>query len=883
MKKFFSKLAIVLALALVITSLAGAGTVKAAAKPKLSKSEKKLFIGGSSVTGTKEKFKLSVLNAPKKYSIEWKTSNAKVASVKALKGVNARVTAVGTGKATITCMVKDTSSSITYKLESVVKVKKNVSSIKLGDISAKDIAIGKEFTLTATQFDKQGNEVTKGKGTTDILKWASSNDKVATVDQNGKVKIVGNGSVSITAYTVQGTGASVNKLEKASAKASLSFDVIVEGMTAVSQKNLNTVAVEFGQKISDTLTKDNISVRSVLTNSSLPIKAVTFNDAGTIAYVTIVTEFTDNMQYNVVYGEDTMSFLATKGTPVALEIGTELNNLSVACGTGDFNTATDGTKLKFRLLNEHGVDITPLNEDSSEYAIYESRITYSTPVESSSRVGYLINNKVFIYKAGDALTVNAKYIDGTTTLTASAVISAVSEATTIKVDAVTIIPAGKTGASYDWSRLSSKIALADSGYKIVARAKNSDGKYIYSDDPQSKFYFEEETHQAYTLSPDGTIYPRNVGITTAIVKFGSDKTAIGTFNVEVIDKRYAQDLVVTYKGRKLTQGEELLVSSMGDLDRVDLRIKAYDQTGVEMAIGTGDVKVNREGSTGPYFSTAADNGEVVATAYPSGGSNTGTKYTYTISVGNSSTFVVTLCVINPVYGANSTWKVEVDGNFDLAVKSGATGTSRELSFSLYEMKNGVKYSKVSTLYHLAGSGSTGDYYYKLFVDGKEIAETSLADNKFVTVTANGQTHTFSKVKPGTYVLRVYRKTANTANGNSSEYVTETSFVLTDSQSVPSVSMKNQTTSRSITATTDSGTVLAIFNDCFTVALNGNIVDSTRIGIGTANTDYIVYVNQYNNIKQITFNYVYVNEVIRIGNDDWTIQHYIPVDGVVFGN
>ncbi len=880
MKKIFSKLAIVLAFALVITALAGAGTVKAAANPRLSKTEKKLFVGGSSVSGTKDNFKLSVLNVPKKYSIEWKTSNDKVAAVKKLKGVNARVTSVGCGKATITCLVKDLGSSITYKLESVVKVKKNVASIKLSDVSAKDISIGKEFTLTATLFDKQGNEVTKGKGTTDILKWNSSDEKVATVDQNGKVAIVGSGSVSITAYTVQGTGVSVNKLEKASAKASLSFDVVVEGMTAVHQTTLNTVAAEFGQKISDTLTKDNVFVRSDLTKSSLPIKEITFNDAGTTAYITISTEFSDKMQYSVSFGDDTMSFLATKGTPVALEIGTENGNLSVACGSGDFSTATDGTKLKFKLLNEHGVDITPINEDSSEYLVYESRINYSTPVETSNRVGYIINNKIFIFRAGDSLTVNAKYTDGSTVLNASTVISAVSEATMIKVDAVTIIPAGKTGATYDWSKLSSKIALADSGFKIVARAKNADGKYIYSDDPQSKFYFEEETHLAYTLSPDGTIFPRSVGITTAIVKYGSDKTAVGTFNVEVIDKRFAQELQVTYKGRQLTQGEELLVSSMGDLDKVDLRLKAYDQTGVEMAIGTGDVRVNRESSVGPFFSVTQDNGAILCTAYPSGGSNTGTRYTYTISVGNSATFVVTLCVINPVYGANSTWKVEVDGNFDLAVNSNSTDASRELSFVLYEMKNGVKYSKASKLYHLAGSCSTGDYYYKLFVDGKEIPETSLADDKFQTVTADNTNHTLSKVKSGTYVLRVYRKTTNS---NSPEYVTETSFVLTDSQAVPTVSMKNQTTTRSITAAVDSGTVTAIFNDCFTVALNGSIVPVDKIVVGTANTDYIVYVNQYNGIKQITYNYIYVYEVVRIGNVDWTIRHYIPVDGVVFGN
>lgn len=70
-----------------------------------------------------------------------------------------------------------------------------VRSVSL-DIENKDIESGEEFTLTATVMPEDApiKEVS----------WSSSNKGVATVDENGKVKGVAEGSATITATTVDG-------------------------------------------------------------------------------------------------------------------------------------------------------------------------------------------------------------------------------------------------------------------------------------------------------------------------------------------------------------------------------------------------------------------------------------------------------------------------------------------------------------------------------------------------------------------------------------------------------------------------------------------------------------------------------------------------------
>ena len=114
-------------------------------------------------------------------SVTWSSSNPSVATVS-----NGKVTAVGTGSATITAAAggKSASCAVTVSAANVV-----VTGVTLSQTSLA-LNPGGSATLTAT--------VSPSNATDKSVTWSSSNPSVATVS-NGKVTAVGAGSATITA------------------------------------------------------------------------------------------------------------------------------------------------------------------------------------------------------------------------------------------------------------------------------------------------------------------------------------------------------------------------------------------------------------------------------------------------------------------------------------------------------------------------------------------------------------------------------------------------------------------------------------------------------------------------------------------------------------
>ena len=104
----------------------------------------------------------------------WTSSSSSIATV----DQNGKITAVSEGTATITAKAGDKTASCT------VTVKKNtvaVESVTL-DKSSLELTEGETATLTAS--------VKPDNATNKTVTWSSSNQSVATVDQNGTVTAV---------------------------------------------------------------------------------------------------------------------------------------------------------------------------------------------------------------------------------------------------------------------------------------------------------------------------------------------------------------------------------------------------------------------------------------------------------------------------------------------------------------------------------------------------------------------------------------------------------------------------------------------------------------------------------------------------------------------
>ena len=163
-------------------SSAGAAPEVAVSSVKLNRTSYSMDIN--------KKMQLSATVSPSSATdktVTWKTSNSAIASVDS----NGKVTAKKQGKATITAT---TSNGKTAKC--VVTVRKAATSIKL-DKTSMSINKGKTGQLKVSSFSPTTTYP-------NTITWKSNNEKVATVDKNGKVKGIKAGTATIYAKTWNG-------------------------------------------------------------------------------------------------------------------------------------------------------------------------------------------------------------------------------------------------------------------------------------------------------------------------------------------------------------------------------------------------------------------------------------------------------------------------------------------------------------------------------------------------------------------------------------------------------------------------------------------------------------------------------------------------------
>ena len=173
-------------------------------------------------------------------ALTWSTSNSTVATV----DQNGLVTAVGAGTATITATTVD-GSNLTASC--AVTVEPNVvlaASIELNQTSA-SATEGETLQLTATVMPEDATEKT--------VTWESSNEVVATVDQNGLVTAVAAGTATITATTIDGSGLSA------------SCEVTVNGVATVNNTlDADALSARCGEEKQLAVRMDNESLITAL-------------------------------------------------------------------------------------------------------------------------------------------------------------------------------------------------------------------------------------------------------------------------------------------------------------------------------------------------------------------------------------------------------------------------------------------------------------------------------------------------------------------------------------------------------------------------------------------------------------------------------------------
>ncbi|MBQ8798595.1 MAG: Ig-like domain-containing protein [Lachnospiraceae bacterium] len=412
MRSFSKKLAFVLAAAMVVTAIAPAASAKAADDMAINKSSQILYVneginhkGAAGVAegkGNVSEYDFYVKNKPedwkKTLKFEWTSSDEDVATV----NKSGLTTAVGVGKATISCKItKDGEVVTTAKTK--VTVKANAAEVEISNaatVSGQAYEVGKTVDLNRTMYDEEGNKTTKrGTYVTDYTEWLCDKEEGVEITQsNGKYTFTKPGEYTLWCRTYQSS-----KYTKTTAESDKITVTVVDTNFDIKQETSKKFTVFFGQK-SDVKLADVTVEQKVATelggveNVNYMVRNVVMASDGLSASIDTFVDFVHNAEYVVkIKGFTTQTFTASVGDPesMVVYVGNAVANRQVTVG------ATEN--LKYKLYDAKNVDVT--DKANSNLSSVDYEIVYSD--------GYtLTDNFLYFDEVGDYATVVATYHPG---------------------------------------------------------------------------------------------------------------------------------------------------------------------------------------------------------------------------------------------------------------------------------------------------------------------------------------------------------------------------------------------------------------------------------------------------------------------------------------
>jgi Bacterial surface proteins containing Ig-like domains len=212
----------------------------AAVAPKLTKTACNVLVG--------KKYDLNVKNSVKGSSLQWTTSNKKIAAVDQ-KG---NVKGISKGTAVITCKVT-TPKKQKYSLKCKVTIVKAATQIKITN-QPSILNVGQKYDLNKALVPASSNDKTT---------WLTSDASIAKPDKNGKFVALKTGTVKITAKTLSGV------------KNSVTIKVVDKDGTVTNEADLkaflasgvSTITIATGGAINITIPEGNYSKKALVVDA----------------------------------------------------------------------------------------------------------------------------------------------------------------------------------------------------------------------------------------------------------------------------------------------------------------------------------------------------------------------------------------------------------------------------------------------------------------------------------------------------------------------------------------------------------------------------------------------------------------------------------------
>ena len=541
-------------------------------------------------------------------SVTWSTSNDKAATV----DNNGKVTAVAAGSATITVKTTDGEKTATCEV-TVEAAVVAVTGVSLDKTTAEMLVGGDDLQLVAT--------VAPADATNKEVEWSTSNSKIATVDETGKVTAVAAGSVTITATTKDGGK---------TASCTITVTVPVSGVTL----DATTKTVVEGDQFDlvATVAPDNATDKTVTWSSDNETVAIV-NGSGT---VTAKAQGEANITVTTTDGSKTATCKVTVEKKIILP-----TTISMAASLG-FVDGGDPQTLTATVLPADADDKTIVWSSSDETVA-----TVVDGVVTPQGVGNCVITAKCVadenVTAECAVTVTASTVAVTgVSLDQSTLEITEGEHASLKA---TVTPPDATNQNLIWSSDAEAIATVENGVVNAVKAgsavitvKTEDGGFTASC---------TVTVNAAVIAVEGVTLDKE----TADLTVGGDIT-----------------LVATVKPAEATNKEVTWSTS-------DDKVATVDANGKVTAVGAGSATITVTTKDGGFTATCkvtVTNAVVAVTGVSLD------KNTLSLTEGETATLVATVAPENAT-NKKVTWSsddasVDVDQNGKVTAKSAGSAT-----------------------------------------------------------------------------------------------------------------------------------------------------------------------------------------------------------------
>ena len=381
--------------------------------------------------GVKEKLKADVLpsfstiNRP----VKWSSSNTNVAKVDS----SGNVTSVGVGTCKITATTAD-GTNLSASCDVSVGIKVQSINFNISRYTISDTAQSPLFKPIISP----SNATKKG------VTWSSSNTKIATVNANGAVSPVGNGTCKITATTTDGTNLSA------------SMDIIVD----IKAKSISFSSTSY--KITDKAQTPSFTPKILPENTAN--KNVTWKSSDT----SIATVSSSGVIKAVSNGTCKITATTTDGTNLSasMDIIVDIKAKSVALDKTSMQITSKNS------INKLVATVTP--SQASQKVAWSSSNGKIATVDSKGRVKAVSNGKCKIIAtttdgtnrtASCDVTVDVKFVTGISFDFNSYTITNVNQTPVFRPN---ITPSDAEDKNVRWSSSNTKVATVSSSGVIKA-------------------------------------------------------------------------------------------------------------------------------------------------------------------------------------------------------------------------------------------------------------------------------------------------------------------------------------------------------------------------------------------------------------------------------